>query len=351
MTANWKNVVISEEMSIKGALAVIDKEALRIALVVSNNKLIGTITDGDIRRGILKGVGLDEAVTLVMNNNPFSLTSEIDATTVKRLMQEKNILSVPLVDQNGVLVGLRTLNETLSVEKKENPVFIMAGGFGTRLRPLTDNCPKPMLKVGGRPMLEILIENFKKHGFYKFYISTHYLPEVIEEYFGNGENFDVDIEYVYEENPLGTAGALSLLPDNIPNLPLIMINGDILTNVDFSKVLGFHLKNKSDATMCVRDYEIQVPFGVVEGLGHEITGIVEKPTYRYFVNAGIYIVSNEIIKSLPKNERLDMPNLFEIKKKDKFTVLKFPVHEYWLDVGRHADFDKAQTDVFELGLL
>lgn len=348
MTINWKKVVIESSVSIKGALKVIDKEALRVALVVESNKLVGIVTDGDIRRGILKGIDLIDPVKKVMNKTPLSANVNLSTAELKKLMQQKQILSLPLVDEQGQLVGLKTLHETLSIEKRENPVFIMAGGFGTRLRPLTDNCPKPMLKVGDKPMLETLINHFKSHGFYKFYISTHYLPEVIVDYFGDGSSFEVEITYVHEETPLGTGGALSLLPRSLPNEPLILINGDILTNVDFSKVLDFHIKYKCDATMCVRDYEIKIPFGVIEGEGHEITAIVEKPTYRYFVNAGIYIISNKIISSLPNNEYLDMPTLFEKKQQKGFKTLKFPIHEYWLDVGRHDDFKKAQIDIHEL---
>lgn len=350
MTINWQKVVIEPSTSIKEALRVIDKEALRVALVVDKNKLVGMVTDGDVRRGILQGIELSASVSEVMNTNPVSANVSSSSTDLKALMQSRKILSLPIVNDDDQLVGLKTLYDTLLIEKRENPVFIMAGGFGTRLKPLTDNCPKPMLKVGGKPMLETLINNFKSHGFYKFYISTHYLPEVIMDYFGNGDNFDVDITYVYEETPLGTGGALSLLPDDLPKEPLIMINGDILTNVDFVKVLDFHVQQASDATMCVRDYEVKIPFGVIEGEGHEITGMVEKPTYRYFVNAGIYIVSNHIIKSLSKNERLDMPSLFEKKQAEGFKTLKFPIHEYWLDVGRHDDFKKAQVDIHELGL-
>lgn len=350
MTVNWKKVVITPTVSIKDALQVIDKEALRVALVVDSNKLVGMITDGDVRRGILKGIELTAPVSTIMNKSPVSANASLSSNELKLLMQSRKILSLPIVDHNNELVGLKTLHETLTIEKRENPVFIMAGGFGTRLRPLTDNCPKPMLKVGDKPMLETLINNFKNHGFYKFYISTHYLPEVIMSYFGNGDNFDVEIIYVHEEAPLGTGGALSLLPDNLPKEPLIMINGDILTNVDFSKVLDFHIKQASDATMCVRDYEIKIPFGVIEGEGHEITAMVEKPTYRYFVNAGIYIISNHIINSLSKNERLDMPSLFEQKQAEGLKTLKFPIHEYWLDVGRHDDFKKAQSDINTLGI-
>ena len=350
MTINWQKVVIESSISIKEALRVIDKEALRVALVVDNNKLIGMVTDGDVRRGILQGTELSAPVSEIMNTNPVSANASLSSHDLKALMQSRKILSLPIVNDEGQLVGLKTLYDTLVIEKRENPVFIMAGGFGTRLKPLTDNCPKPMLKVGDKPMLESLINNFKSHGFYKFYISTHYLPEVIVNYFGDGSQFGIEIEYIYEETPLGTGGALSLLPDALPKEPIIMINGDILTNVDFSKVLDFHTKKNSDATMCVRDYEIKIPFGVIEGEGHEITAMVEKPTYRYFVNAGIYVISHNIINSLPKNQHLDMPSLFEMKQKEGLKTLKFPIHEYWLDVGRHDDFKKAQVDIYTLGI-
>lgn len=352
MATDWKKVVISPDTTIKEALSVIDREALRVAIVVLEcTKLVGVVTDGDIRRGILTGVELSDTVDKIMNKTPVVAQDTVSTSQLKAIMQDKQILSLPIVDEDGKLVGLTTLHETLRVEKRDNPIFIMAGGFGTRLKPLTDTCPKPMLKVGGKPMLEILINNFKAHGFYKFYISTHYLPEIIHAHFGDGSNFGIEIEYVHEESPLGTAGALSLLPESISKESLIMINGDILTNVDFSKVLDFHDENEALATMCVRDYEIKVPFGVVEGEGHNISCIVEKPTYRYFVNAGIYIISNKIINSLRgKDTYLDMPTLFVQQKSADKKVLKFPIHEYWLDIGRHDDFEKAQKDIYSLGL-
>lgn len=351
MIKNWQKVIVSPNTTIREVLEIIDKEALRVAIVVLGcDTLVGIVTDGDIRRGILQGIELSAPVSTIMNNNPTSANVSLSSVELKTLMQERKILSLPIVDDSGKLVGLKTLYDTLVVDKRENPVFIMAGGFGTRLRPLTDHCPKPMLKVGGKPMLETLINNFKNYGFYKFFISTHYLPEVIMNHFGDGSNFGIEITYIHETTPLGTGGALSLLPKSLPKEPLIMINGDILTNVDFAKVLDFHVKQHSDATMCVRDYEIKVPFGVIEGTGHEITNIVEKPTYRYFVNAGIYVISNHIIESLPNNEHLDMPTLFEQKQKVGCKTLKFPIHEYWLDVGRHDDFNKAQSDIYELGI-
>lgn len=352
MATDWKKVVISPDTTIKEALSVIDREALRVAIVVLEcTKLVGVVTDGDIRRGILTGVELSDTVDKIMNKAPVVAQDTVSTSQLKAIMQDKQILSLPIIDENGKLVGLTTLHETLRVEKRDNPVFIMAGGFGTRLKPLTDTCPKPMLKVGGKPMLEILINNFKEHGFYKFYISTHYLPEIIHAHFGDGSDFGIEIEYVHEDSPLGTGGALSLLPSDIPKSPLIMINGDILTNVDFAKVVQFHEQSGADATMCVRDYEVKVPFGVIEGEGHKISGIVEKPTYRYFVNAGIYVISNDIIATLAKNKYLDMPTLFEQKQEEGRCVLKFPIHEYWLDIGRHDDFQKAQIDIYDLELI
>ncbi|KTF15211.1 nucleotidyltransferase family protein [Pseudoalteromonas sp. H105] len=348
MSINWQKVVVSPSDSINDVLKIIDKEALRVALVVEENRLIGMVTDGDVRRGILQGVELASPVSSIMNANPVSANKSLSSNELKTLMQSKKILSLPIINDQGELVGLKTIHETLTVEKRENPVFIMAGGFGTRLRPLTDNCPKPMLKVGGKPMLETLINSFKSHGFYRFYISTHYLPEVIMDYFGDGGDFEIEITYVHEDTPLGTGGALSLLPETLPKEPLIMINGDILTNVDFGKVISFHEKHRSDATMCVRDYEIKVPFGVIEGQSHEITSIIEKPTYRFFVNAGIYIISNAIIQSLVKNQYLDIPELFDKQQRLGSKVLKFPIHEYWLDIGRHDDFEKAQIDITSL---
>ncbi|ESP95107.1 nucleotidyltransferase family protein [Pseudoalteromonas luteoviolacea] len=353
MSHCWKNALIFENYTIKQALEVINREALRIAIVVDEDgKLTGMISDGDIRRGLLEEVALTDLVTEVMNTSPVTAIEGTPKHQLVALMRERDILSIPLLDSENKIVGLETLHSALQIEKHDNPIFIMAGGFGTRLRPLTDSCPKPMLRVGGKPMLETLINHFKASGFYKFYISVHYLPEVITEYFGDGSQFGVEITYVYEDKPLGTGGALSLLPDDIPKSPLIMVNGDILTNVDFAKVAHFHEQNSADATMCVRDYEIKIPFGVIEGEGHTISGIVEKPTYRYFVNAGIYVISHKVIESLKgKNEYLDMPTLFELKQQEGQKVLKFPIHEYWLDIGRHDDFNKAQIDIHNLGLV
>lgn len=224
----------------------------------------------------------------------------------------------------------------------------MAGGFGTRLRPLTDNCPKPMLKVGGRPMLETLLLRFIDSGFHNFYISTHYMPEQIKSHFGDGSKWGVKISYVHEENPLGTGGALGLLPDTVSEVPLIMINGDVLTMVNFERLLAYHVQHQAMATMCVREYEYQIPYGVINGEGHKIINMIEKPTQRYFINAGIYVVSEKLRKSILKQTRIDMPVLLENEIAKGHDILMFPIHEYWLDIGRIDDFYKAQSDIQEL---
>lgn len=344
MSYDWKKTILKPCDSIKDALKIIDAEALRIALVVDENmSLLGVVTDGDIRRGLLQNASLDSFVSNVMNKSP--ITAEVGTLRkdLVKIMASKSLLAIPLVD-SGRVVGLETL-QRFAGRRYDNPVFVMAGGFGTRLRPLTDNCPKPMLKVGDKPILEIVLNSFIKAGFVNFYISTHYLPDMIRQYFGDGARWNVNISYVHEEIPLGTGGALGLLPSNVPDLPLFLINGDVLTNVDFERVLEFHNKHNAAATMCVRDYEYQVPFGVINGEGNKIISMVEKPVQRFFVNAGIYVVSQQIWQSVSKNNRIDMPTLLEQFISRQANVMMFPIHEYWLDIGRMEDYKKAQADI------
>jgi dTDP-glucose pyrophosphorylase len=352
MSYCWEKILISKDSTIKNALEIIDSEALRTALVVNDTKqLLGVVSDGDIRRGLLKNLSLVDSVSLVMNASPTTAMQGENREELIKIMRRESILAVPLLDVSGVVVGLETLQSALSQPTYNNPVFIMAGGFGTRLRPLTDNCPKPMLKVGDKPILETLINSFIKAGFINFYISTHYMPEQIEMYFGDGATFGCNIKYVFEDKPLGTGGALGLLPKDLPkDLPLIMVNGDVLTNMDFQRFLNFHVEHDADATICVRNYDYKIPYGVIAGEGNKITSMVEKPTQHFFVNAGIYIVSPRIINSVPKNYKVDMPTLLEQHMKERDKVLMFPIHEYWLDIGRMDDFKRAQIDILSLGL-
>lgn len=351
MSHTWQNTLIATSCSVREALVIIDKEALRGAIVVDENrKLLGVVSDGDIRRGLLAGISLDEPVHQVMNTKPTVATADFSKEQLVDLMESKSILSVPIV-KDGIVVSLHTLHESLSITQIDNPVFLMAGGFGTRLRPLTNNCPKPLLKVGNKPILEITLLHFIKFGFVNFYISTHYLPDMIKAHFGDGSKWGVNITYVHEESPLGTGGALGLLPADVPSLPLIMMNGDILTNIDFKKLLTFHDNEKADASMCVREYEYQIPYGVIQGEHGKIISMEEKPRQVFHINAGIYVVSPDIIAQVRENEKIDMPTLLEQRIEMKENVMMFPVHDYWLDIGQMEDYKRAQTDVLNLGLL
>lgn len=342
MSHNWKNILVSPLSNIKEVLKVIDSEALQLALVVDlDNRLLGTVTDGDIRRALINDLPLSHPITEIMFTTPTVVDYSISKAEVLELMNAKQLHSIPILD-NGIVVGLETIHHVTQKNKYDNPVFLMAGGFGTRLKPLTDNCPKPLLKVGDKPILETVLLSFIKAGFHNFYISTHYLPEMIREYFGSGDKWGVSINYVHEELPLGTGGALGLLPKDLPELPVIMMNGDVLTKVDLEALLTFHNGNNADATICVREYEYQVPFGVIESEGNFIKSMVEKPIQRFHVNAGIYVVSRKIIEQVNNNEVVDMPTLLERYLGDN--VLMFPFYEYWLDIGRMDDFKRAQID-------
>lgn len=342
MSHNWKNILVSPLSNIREVLKVIDSEALQLALVVDlDNRLLGTVTDGDIRRALINDLPLSHPITEIMFTTPTVVDYSISKAEVLELMNAKQLHSIPILD-NGIVVGLETIHHVTQKNKYDNPVFLMAGGFGTRLKPLTDNCPKPLLKVGDKPILETVLLSFIKAGFHDFYISTHYLPEMIREYFGTGDKWGVSINYVHEELPLGTGGALGLLPKDLPELPVIMMNGDVLTKVDLEALLTFHNGNNATATMCVREYEYQVPFGVIESKGNFIKSMVEKPIQRFHVNAGIYVVSRKIIEQVNNNEVVDMPTLLERYLGDN--VLMFPFYEYWLDIGRMDDFKRAQID-------
>lgn len=353
MNHSWKNVITKPNCTLRDALEIINTEALRVALVVDDDFVLkGVIADGDVRRALLRGIGLDDSVDLVMNRTPKTVDVMTSREEIIKLMNDSDFLFMPIVNQDNVLVGLETLHSAIATSPKyDNPVFIMAGGFGTRLRPLTDGCPKPMLRIGDKPILETVIRSFIKAGFENFYISTHYMPEQIRSHFGDGSELGVNITYVHEDKPLGTGGALGLLPDSLPSdLPLIMMNGDVLTKVDFQRLLDFHVDNDADATMCVREYDYQIPYGVINGKGNKIISMVEKPIQRFFVNAGIYVVSPRVIESVPKNHHIDMPTLLEQHMHERDNILMFPIHEYWLDIGRMDDFNRAQADIHTLGM-
>lgn len=345
---DWRKIVITPDDTILTALEVIDKGALQIALAVNETgQLVGTITDGNIRRGILKGIGLKEPVKLVMNPNPAYISDKASHQQVLSLMRQTKLRHIPTVDAQGVLNGLYTLEELLVQDKKDNLVVLMAGGLGTRLQPLTISCPKPLLYIGDKPILERILESFVEQGFHKFIISINYRGEMIENYFGNGSDWTVDIEYVRESTRLGTAGALSLIKQEIDQ-PVIVMNGDILTKVGFGELLQFHEENQAVATMCVREYTTEIPYGVVEIENQTLTRIVEKPVRKCFTNAGIYVLNPEVLSYIPENSYYDMPDLFNLLISQNKKTAGFLIHDYWIDIGRMDDYERAIHEYMEV---
>ena len=346
---DWSEVTLKISDSLETAIKVLQDGGLQIALVVDKKgKLLGTITDGDIRRVLIKHLGMDCLVEKVMNDSPeTALNSDIPDLIMSK-MKSKSLLHIPIVDENNILIGLETIQHLTYSKRYDNPVFLMAGGFGTRLLPLTEEIPKPLLDVGSRPILETIIVRLSKAGFYNFYISTHYKAEKIKEYFGDGSAWNIKIEYVNEEKPLGTAGSIGLLPKNLPKLPILMMNGDVLTEVNFEHLLTFHQQQKGIATMCIREYDVQIPFGVVNVERQQVKSIVEKPIEKYFVNAGIYVLEPELVNKVNPNTPIDMPNLLEKQIKEGKSVSIFPIHEYWLDIGHMKEYESAH-DSFSNG--
>jgi dTDP-glucose pyrophosphorylase/predicted transcriptional regulator len=343
---NWKKTILKCNDTLKTAIQVLDREALRIVMVVDEqNKLVGTVTDGDIRRAMIQHQGMDTLLVTVMFKSPTTASVNDDHDTILSMMKNKGLLQVPILDIDKRVVGLETLHHLIDECKIENPVFLMAGGFGKRLQPLTNDIPKPLLKVGKKPILETILEQFAAAGFQNFYISTHYKAEMIREHFDNGSKWGVNIQYVHEEEPLGTAGALGLLPDELPDIPILMMNGDLLTKINFERLLQFHNEHDGIATMCVREYDFQVPYGVIKAKEHRITKIVEKPIHKFFVNAGIYVLNSSLVKSVNGKEYLDMPNLLEEQIKNNMQVNNFPIHEYWLDIGRMEEYEHANNEI------
>jgi dTDP-glucose pyrophosphorylase len=338
--------------SILAAIAVIDSNRKGIALVVDEDQhFLGTVTDGDIRRAILAGLDLKSQVADLLQRRPVHLypapiSAPVDTPPANRLalMREARIRHLPLLDPRGCVVDLAMLDDWLTVRDSGLTAVVMAGGFGKRMRPLTDDRPKPMLPLGGKPLMEHLIEQLRDVGIERVQVTTHYKSEQIVDHFGDGATYGVQMEYVREEHPLGTAGALALLPAS--EQPLLVINGDILTRADFGALFAFHLDNHAEMTVGVREYQSQVPYGVVEVDGVEVVSVVEKPTTRYFVNAGIYLIDPAALSLVPRDGRtFDMPDLIAALLAEGRRVVSFPIREYWVDIGNIDHYAQAQADV------
>ena len=340
---NIEKIKIAPDATIKLALKIISNGAIRIAIVVNKNgKLLGTLTDGDIRRGFLKGLDINSPIKSIIFKKPIIAKKKDSKEKLLKIALSKKIYQVPIVDNNYKVIGIHVLDELIKHKNKSNKVVIMAGGKGMRLRPLTKNIPKPMLRVGKKPILQTIIEKFKESGYENFVICVNHLSKVIKNYFGNGTKFGVKIEYIHEKKRMGTAGALSLFKTKLTE-PFFVINGDLMINLDFEKMLDFHDKHNATATMGVKEYSFNSPYGEVNLVNENILFINEKPMHKFFANAGIYVLNPECINLVPK-KFFDMTTLFKkiILKKKK--TISFPLDEYWKDVGRLIDYQKANKE-------
>ncbi|MBS1189843.1 MAG: transferase protein [Rhodocyclaceae bacterium] len=337
----WRQAILPPNANLHDAIQRLNDAALKIVLVCdADGILAGTISDGDIRRGLLRGLNLDSPASQVVRRNPLVVPDGMSRELVLLLMQANKVQQIPVVDTDGRPVGLHLWDELTSPAERPNMMIIMAGGMGTRLRPYTESCPKPMLPVAGRPMLEHIIERASLEGFRHFVLAIHYLGHMIEDHFGDGGRFGVHIDYMRETSPLGTAGALSLL-DRVQTLPFVVTNGDVMTDIRYGELLDFHVRHGATATMAVRLHEWQHPFGVVQMDGVDIVGFEEKPIARTHINAGVYALSPAALGYLEPGARCDMPTLFERIKVVGQRTVAYPMHEPWLDVGRPDDLERA----------
>lgn len=334
---NWQRTIVYRTFTLKDVAENLTETGLRTAVLVDQNGcLVGTISDGDIRRGLLKGLSLESSILEVVQRDPLYVNENALYSEINQLMQSNKIYQLPKVDAKNKVTGLYTCEDLLSPQVLPNKMLIMAGGKGLRLRPHTQDCPKPMLPVHGKPMLQHIIERARDEGFNEFLLSVHYLAEIVENYFKDGRDFGVQIDYIYEDEPLGTAGAISLVEEEIKE-PLLVTNGDVLTTIKYADFIKFHNDQKASATMAVKRHELHNPYGVVKVNELEIVGFEEKPVVKSYINAGIYVLSPDSLKVLKTGEYCDMPNLFDRIKDNKHRTIVYPMYEDWNDVGVPAD--------------
>lgn len=346
MEARLARVIVPPDMPISKAIDVLDRGGMGVLIVAdAERKLLGVMTDGDFRRAILRSVPGTDPCIAIATRAPVIAPPNVTAPEALDLMDHSRkflINQLTLVDEMGRVAGLILRSDLMTSTDPEIHAIVMAGGFGLRLRPITTDTPKPMLSIGDRPVMEHMLNHLRNSGIHRVNVTTHYRPEKIVDYFGDGKDFGLDIKYVPEERPLGTAGALGLLQR--PEEPLLVINGDILTRVDFGALIAYHREHAADMTVAVRRYDVHVPYGVIECEGAYVKGISEKPTLNFFVNAGIYLLEPSVHAHIPVGRPFDMTELIEALLAAGKPVATFPVHEYWLDIGQHADYERAQQD-------
>ena len=335
-----KNCLLKNNSTIKQAIFNLSKSSMQISIVIdSNNSLVGVLTDGDIRRALLKGYDLSDKIINIIKKSPLIMSKNFDTQSAAILMRSKSLMHLPVINEDNSIFGLYTMINHYTKKIITNSIIIMAGGLGKRLRPYTNNCPKPMLKIFGKPILEHIINNLASQGFKNITISVNYLANNIISHFGDGKKFDLKIDYIKEIKPLGTVGSLSLFKKKNTK-PIFVINGDTLTNIDLSEMLNFHIKNKANATMASKVITNSNPYGVVQTKGIDIINFKEKPIDRIYINAGIYIFSQSTLKNLKKETKRDAPEFFLDLKKMNKKIIIFPAHEEWKEIGTLENFEK-----------
>ena len=340
----WHKAILNSSSLVQDSIANLNETGLKIVLIVNNeNSFVGTISDGDIRRGLLSGLSITDSIGAIIHSDALVVPPGFTKDSALKLMELNQIAQIPIISDDKKILGLYTRDHITQNPKIDNSMVIMAGGIGARLLPYTEDCPKPMLKVSGKPILEHIIDRAKLEGFNNFIIAINYLGNVIENYFGNGNAMNIKINYIREDKPLGTAGALSLLDLKLDDT-FIVTNGDVITDIRYAELLDFHLNHNAEATMAVNVHEWQNPYGVVDIKGIEINGFAEKPINKTHINAGVYALSKNTLNYLKKNVHCDMPFLFELLRKDSKRVIAYPMHEPWLDVGVPEDLKKANKE-------
>jgi len=346
----YPRLLLRRNAKVREALESMTETRQGFSVVVDDEgRLLGVVTDPDLRRALLRGVGVESPVCEAMNPNPVSAPADGDEASLTALFRQHAYSHVPLVDAQRKVVGIARLVDRIAVKRtRENQVILMAGGTGKRLLPLTKNTPKPMLRFGDKPVLEILLERLADSGFRRFTISVNYLADQIRSHFKDGSRWGVELDYLQEDRPLGTVGSLGLLSPT-PQHPLLVVNGDVLTSLDFQAMLDFHERERALATLCVKQHEFQIPYGVVEIDESRVQSIVEKPKHRSFVNAGIYVIEPAILEWLKPLRELDMPDLLRlVRERRSDGVACFPLREDWIDIGDMTQFLRASRE-FERG--
>ena len=351
MYTQLEMICVAPATSLREAMAQMDRAGCGILLVADDaRRLLGTVTDRDIRRAILANLDLAQPVEALLArkagtrfSTPITASIGQERSAYLSLLKQHSILHLPLLDAEGRVAGLVTMDSLVPEAPLALRAVVMAGGKGTRLHPLTEHTPKPMLRVGDKPVLEIIIDQLREAGIRQVTVTTHHQGEKISAHFGDGRDFGVALSYIEEERQLGTIGGLSLMAP--PKETTLVINGDILTEVDFRAMLAYHREHQAELTIAVRQYDVKVPYGVIECEGSQVRGVNEKPTFGFFVNAGIYLLEPGVYRLIPSRQRFDMTDLIQRVIAERRMVVSFPICEYWLDIGEHAEYEQAHQDV------